>query len=164
MERLILLRHGKAESDAASGQDFDRALAERGRRDTAIVVRALAEAGFKPDLVLVSPALRTWQTWEVAEPFFPDAAARRAAALYNIEADRLLDLARAEGEAARTVMVTVHSPAHGQLASSLAERNDSLPELRTRLALGFPTAAAAVIDFAACSVRFFTPKDLGGGA
>ena len=58
MDRLILLRHGKAEPDAASGQDFDRALTERGRRDTLIVAKALAEAGFAPDLVLVSTAVR----------------------------------------------------------------------------------------------------------
>lgn len=163
MERLILLRHGKAETDAASGRDFDRALAERGRRDVAIVARALAEAGFRPDLVLVSPALRTWQTWEVAEPFFPNAPATRTPALYHLEADRLLDLVRTEGEDAGTVMVVGHNPGVGQLASWLARETDAPPELKTRLALGFPTAAAAVIDFAAGKTRFFSPRDLGGG-
>ena len=31
MDRLILLRHGKAEADAPSGRDFDRALTPRGQ-------------------------------------------------------------------------------------------------------------------------------------
>ena len=33
MKRLILMRHGKAERHAATGGDFERALAERGRDD-----------------------------------------------------------------------------------------------------------------------------------
>ncbi len=32
MDRLILLRHGKAEAEAPTGQDFDRALTGRGAR------------------------------------------------------------------------------------------------------------------------------------
>ena len=73
MDRLILLRHGKAEADAPTGQDFDRALTGRGRRDAALVARELAEAGSAPDLVLVSPAVRAKETWEEAAPFFPGA-------------------------------------------------------------------------------------------
>ena len=49
MDRLILLRHGKAEADAPTGQDFDRALTGRGRRDVALVARELAEGGLGPE-------------------------------------------------------------------------------------------------------------------
>ena len=73
MDRLILLRHGKADADATSGQDIDRALTERGRRDTLLVSKAMAGAGLYPDLVLVSPAARTLQTWEAASAVFPRA-------------------------------------------------------------------------------------------
>jgi phosphohistidine phosphatase len=31
VKQLIIMRHGKAEKDADSGEDFDRVLADRGR-------------------------------------------------------------------------------------------------------------------------------------
>ena len=48
MERLILLRHAKAEVDAASGRDFDRALTERGRRDAALDGEGAPQIGALP--------------------------------------------------------------------------------------------------------------------
>ena len=41
MQLLILLRHGKAESASSSGDDFERALTDRGRRDSALMGRVL---------------------------------------------------------------------------------------------------------------------------
>ena len=73
MHRLILLRHGKAESVSATGGDFDRGLTERGRRDSALIGRVLAEAGLKPDLALVSAASRTQETWDELAHAFPNA-------------------------------------------------------------------------------------------
>jgi phosphohistidine phosphatase len=164
MERLILLRHGKAEADAMSGKDFDRPLTGRGARDTALVARALAEANLVPDLVLVSPAARAAQTWEVAAPFFPAARVQPAPALYAIAPDEVLALARDEGGAVRAVMVVGHNPALGQLAAWLANDGPAPAEVRARLAEGFPTAAAAVIDFGPRGFALYTPRALGGGA
>ena len=62
MQRLILLRHGKADSVSALGGDLERGLTDRGRRDAALMGRVLADAGFTPDLVLVSSARRTCET------------------------------------------------------------------------------------------------------
>lgn len=164
MDRLILLRHGKAEADAPSGQDFDRALTDRGRRDTALVARALAEAGVTPDLVLVSPAARTLQTWEAAAPFFPNAEVEQALALYNISPDEIMLLAKNDGEQARTVMVVGHNPGLGQLTHVLARQMQMSPETRAGLAQGFPTGAAAAIDFGAMALVMVTPRALGGGS
>ena len=66
MDRLILMRHGKAERHAAQGGDFERALAERGRQDVALIASALAAEDLSPDLVLVSAARRTRETWDAA--------------------------------------------------------------------------------------------------
>ena len=54
MRRLILLRHAKAENQAASGEDIDRALTARGLADAARMGQVLADAGLQPDLALVS--------------------------------------------------------------------------------------------------------------
>jgi phosphohistidine phosphatase len=162
MDRLILLRHGKAEADAPTGQDFDRALTGRGRRDVALVARELAEGGLGPDLALVSPAVRAKETWEQAAPFFPDAQLQWAPALYHIDPQGVLDLAF--DQAPRTVMVVGHNPGLGELAAFLAR------EAGHGDMTGFPTAAAAVIDFApenrrrARAFSLVTPKALGGGA
>lgn len=161
MDRLILLRHGKAEVDAPTGQDFDRALTGRGRRDVALIARQLAEAGQGPDLVLVSPAARAKETWEAAAPFFPEAKVEWAPALYHIDPEGVLALAESQG--AKAVMVVGHNPGLGELAAFLA-REAGCGQLN-----GFPTGAVAIVDFAADGRRahgfvLYTPKGLGGGA
>ena len=160
MDRLILLRHGKAEAEAPSGQDFDRVLTARGRRDAALVARALAAGGHAPDLALVSPAARAAQTWEAAAPFFADARVEMTPALYHIEPQDILDLA--EAQAARTVMVVGHNPGLGELAAYLARQAGATGFQ------GFPTGAAAVIGFgpgeAERTFALYTPKAVGGGA
>jgi phosphohistidine phosphatase len=161
MDRLILLRHGKAEADAPSGQDFDRALTGRGRRDVALIARRLAATGAAPDLVLVSPAARAKETWEAAAPFFPDARVEWAPMLYHIDPQAILDLTMSQ--AAGAVMVVGHNPGLGELAAFLA-REAGAGHLG-----GFPTGAAAIVDFApegrrrARTFAIHTPKALGGG-
>jgi phosphohistidine phosphatase len=162
MDRLILLRHGKAEHDAPSGHDFDRALTGRGRRDVALVARHLAESGHEPDLVLASPAVRAKETWDAAAPFFPHARVEWARMLYHIDPEGILNLAL--DQAPRVVMVVGHNPGLGELAAFLArDAGRDAPG-------GFPTGAAAIVDFApegrrqARSFVLYTPKALGGGA
>lgn len=163
MDRLILLRHGKAEASAASGKDFDRSLTGRGRRDALIVAKALDGAGVRPDLVLVSPAARAAQTWEVMADVFPRARVEQVPELYEINPDAILSLARSEGQAAGTVMVVGHNPGLGQLAAWLAQ--DAPPgEAKTRILDGFPTAAAAVFVFESTAFDLYTPSALWGGA
>src|ERR1700733_8748038 len=66
MRRLMLLRHAKTESDAPSGRDRDRRLDDRGRRDAAEIGGFIAGHPPFPGTVLVSPATRAHQTWELA--------------------------------------------------------------------------------------------------
>ena len=66
MRRLMLLRHAKTETDAPSGQDQDRRLDDRGRLDAAAIGGWISRhPAFLPDAVLVSPAVRALQTWEI---------------------------------------------------------------------------------------------------
>jgi phosphohistidine phosphatase len=57
MQRLILMRHAKRNGRAAPAVDRDRDLSARGRSDAALMGRALAAKGVRPDLALVSPRL-----------------------------------------------------------------------------------------------------------
>lgn len=144
MKRLILFRHGKAERDADSGEDFDRALADRGLSEAAVMGRMLAERGLVPDLALVSPAVRTRQTWEAAQPAFPQARVEFAKTLYETNARTIRALAEvADGEA---VMVVGHNPGLQELAVRLlidAGGGEALSRARNR----FPPATVAVFSF-----------------
>lgn len=59
---LLLLRHGEAEHTAPGGRDFERALAEPGRRDVQRMGAWLQSQGLVPDHLLSSPALRARQS------------------------------------------------------------------------------------------------------
>jgi phosphohistidine phosphatase len=163
MDRLILLRHGKAEADATSGQDFDRALTERGRRDTLLVCKAMAKAGLDPDLVLVSPAARTLQTWEAAATVFDHAEVRIVPALYDLGAADVLALAQAEGRQAHTVLIVGHNPGLGDLSARLARDAHALSDAMA-LGMNFPVAAASVTHFHPPTFSLYAPKALGGGS
>ena len=145
LERLILLRHGNAERRAPSGEDFDRALTERGRRESRETGARLAEAGFSVDLALVSEARRARETWEEAGLAFPAAAAERRRSLYHASpADLWL---AAEEAGARAVILVGHNPGMHALAFDLTSRGRTDPAVARALDRGFPTASAAVFRF-----------------
>ena len=145
LQRLILLRHGKAEQKAASGEDFDRGLVERGRIEAAETGRRLAAGGFVPDLALVSSAARAVQTWGGVAPAFPAARVEETRALFHASAGDVLGLAEAAGAAC--VMVVGHNPGLHALALALAFPGLAHNAASRRLREGLPTAAAAVFSF-----------------
>jgi len=147
MDRLILFRHAKAESEAASGDDFDRPLAGRGRKEAKAMGEHLAALGFKVDLALVSPALRTRETWEIAEEAgLPGAELKLVPTLYNADAGVIRRLAEAEGEGRATVVVVGHNPGLQDLTVRLLREEGSGGALLNRAQRDFPPAAVAVFD------------------
>src|SRR5947209_17047736 len=102
MRRLMLLRHAKTEHDAPSGQDQDRRLDDRGRLDAAAIGGWIGRHPPLPDTVLVSTAVRTRQTWDIAGEAMRDAAKDRAppprvefpAELYSADPAQLLQIIR----------------------------------------------------------------------
>src|SRR5690606_1895601 len=115
MQRLILMRHAKAEASAPGG-DVDRALSERGRRDAAAMGRALAERGLKPDVALVSGARRTRDTWDAVSDFFGDVDMTVSNGLYNASADVLRRAVEAAEDEAGCLLLIAHNPGVHQLA------------------------------------------------
>src|ERR1700761_7777574 len=145
LHRLILLRHGKAEQRAASGEDFDRDLVERGRAAAAATGRRLAAAGFSPELALVSSAKRALETWRAAAPAFPETRVEETRALYHAGAGEMLSLA--EGAEAGPGILVGHNPGLHALALALASGGEADRSVRRALSEGFPTASAAVFRF-----------------
>lgn len=147
MDRLILLRHGKAESESASGDDFDRRLAPRGIRESAAMAHTLADLGFNPDVALVSPAARTRETWMAAEAAFPTARVTFDGDLYHADSGGVRQAAEAVGRTAGTVLVVGHNPGLQELAVRLLKEGHAPASLVSKAQHRFPTAAAAVFLF-----------------
>ena len=167
MQRLILLRHGKAESVAASGGDFERGLTERGRRDAALIGRVLAQAGFAPDLALVSSARRARETWDQVSPTFPYARRETARLLYLASSEQLAQVVAGATEPVSTLIIVGHNPGLHEFAMTLWGQTPLGAGAINPLDGGFPTSAAAAFSLdpagAARFERLFTPRDHGGG-
>ena len=170
MRRLMLLRHAKA-GPLVPGGDLERPLAESGRTAAQGLGAYLAEHQLYPDLVLVSPARRTRETWDVLSASL-EASVRVEPRLYDGDPERLLAIVQETEGAVRGLLLVGHNPGTAELARRLVGHGDRYAA--ARMAKGFPTAGLAVIDFAvedwaeAGPVsgrldRFVTPESLGIG-
>jgi len=138
----MLLRHAK--SDWPDMPDRDRPLAKRGRRDAPVVGRWLREHGYLPDAVVCSAARRTRQTWELmAKELGGSPAVTFEPRAYAASAVTLLHLVRELPVASRAALLIGHNPGIEELADSLT----GPPDGHGPPALGFPTAAVAVLEF-----------------
>ncbi|RKE20100.1 histidine phosphatase family protein [Streptomyces sp. TLI_171] len=140
--RVIVLRHAKA--DWPDVPDELRPLAERGRADAVAAGRWLAAQDLVPDRVLCSTAVRTRQTWELAEPELggaPELVLEPRA--YRAEVGELIDLLRELPPVVRTVLLVGHRPEVQDLVLELTGEwaAGTLERIREK----FSTAGVAVL-------------------
>ena len=72
MARITLIRHGKTEIPSHEKPDFDRSLILRGQQNSSAVGAFLREHKMLPQLVLVSSAARTRETYGFMKSQWPD--------------------------------------------------------------------------------------------
>jgi phosphohistidine phosphatase len=144
MRRLILFRHAKAAAGAPGQGDVDRPLDARGRDDAMAMGVILADAGVIPNLVLLSPSVRTRETWDLAAPALGCVPVKIATAIYDAAPEDILAELRAVDGEAYTVMVVGHNPGLQELSVELLITGRAPPREVERIEAGFPTAAAAV--------------------
>lgn len=171
MKSLILLRHAKA-APAAAGGDHHRPLDERGRQASALVGAHLRSLGLRPDILLVSSALRTRETCQIVaaaaglpEPQFEDD-------LYLASSGVLLRRIRKTPPRAGSLMVIGHNPGLAELMVKLSDPAESDAEALARARTRVPTCSCAVLNVLTpwseiqdgdCGMTaFITPKLLGG--
>jgi phosphohistidine phosphatase len=164
MRRLMLLRHAKSHWPTGVA-DRDRPLAARGREAAPVMGRYLADELLLPDLVLVSPAKRTVETWEMVAPMLPEKPPTQyEPRIYEV-------VQEVEGDV-RTLLLIGHNPGFEELAHLLTGHGDRYAA--ARMSQKYPTCGLAVIDFAtehwyAVAARegrldrFVTPGSLGEG-
>jgi phosphohistidine phosphatase len=153
---LWLLRHAKAVADPPDGgDDFERVLAPRGRRDATALGHLLARRGTEsgsatgsdvaplPQLALVSPAARTMATADLVLADLVPAPRREAADdLYGADPEDVLAHLRQLDDELTSVMVVGHNPTAQWLALGLLGRKDKDREKIVRR--GFPTCALGI--------------------
>lgn len=103
----------------------------------------LARAGWRPDKVVASPALRAKQTAERVARAIGGGEIRWEPALYGAPGSVWLDVLRGLPDGSESVLIVAHSPGVEEAAATLvagAPRRGAGPVMR------FPTAAIASIE------------------
>ncbi len=172
MLRLILLRHAK--SGYPDGvKDHDRPLAARGREAAPRMGAYLAAEHLIPDLVVVSSARRTQETFALVAKAYGEMLNHRSdKRIYEAPPQRLLDVIRETPDNVRTLMLVGHNPGSQELAAMLTGYGDRFAF--ARLAQAYPTCGTAVLDFDVAHwadvaakggrlERFVTPASIGDG-
>ncbi len=172
MRRLLILRHAK--SDWPSGlTDLQRPLAPRGRIAAPLMGKYLRAEMLIPDLAIVSAALRTVETWDLAAPELGEDVPRLIEnRIYEAPYETLLDVIRAVPDNVRTVLLVGHNPGSEELAEAMTGFGDRFAA--QRMQRKYPTCGLAVLDFDVESWadlsersgrldRFVTPASLGNG-
>lgn len=151
MRRLMLLRHAKTETDAPNGRDQDRRLDERGRKDAAEMGAWIAHHPPFPDCVLVSPAVRAKQTWDIAWEAMKDRVeaphVELVPEIYGADPSDLLEAIRtatAPGHPKRLMLVG-HNPGMHELALMLVGSGEKAA--RKAIEDNLPTSGLAIFDF-----------------
>jgi phosphohistidine phosphatase len=147
MRRLLLLRHSKAERGVPGTPDRDRPLLERGRKDAGKIGAYLASHHLVPDRVVVSPAVRTQETWKACTTALTNGSgAMSVEKLYDATPHAILAVIQDAPASAHTLMVIGHNPGLHELAIMLIASGDI--EARERLREKLPTSGLVIIDFA----------------
>lgn len=155
MRTLILLRHAKAVRAHEADSDEARGLTGRGRRDAKAAGEAIAAAGLKPGVALVSSAERTRETAEHGlaafglETFFEDA-------LYHAAPESIWDAFSASD--AESVVIVGHNPGIGDLVSRLVHQAHDGSKLAREFSGHFPTAAFAAFEIKGELMRAAGPR------
>jgi len=158
MRHLMLLRHAKTERESPTGNDRDRRLNARGRDDAPALGRYIASHRFVPQCVLVSPATRARETWELLKDELPNTPPHELVEqLYGADTAELLHIVRVARQLARSgtadrLMIVGHNPGLHEFALALTWRGDTKSAKADAsyraLTDNLPTSGLAMISFA----------------
>ena len=159
MKHLTIVRHAKSSWKNPELADRDRPLNKRGMHDAPMMGDRLAERGYRPDVILSSPANRALTTARViAEALgFPPDDIEIDERIYGAGVAGLIGLVRETGDTVGRVMLFGHNPELTEMVNRLARVSlDNLPTCGMALlefafdtwaSLGTELATRAEIDY-----------------
>ena len=162
--RLVLLRHAKTEAEGTT--DLTRELAPKGRKQAANLAKSFADAGVKPEIALVSSAIRAQQTWALAAAGKPKikCPSNILDSLYGASVADILGVLRVVSPSLQTVVIVGHEPTMAACAAYLAGPGSDEAAL-AQVKVGVPTATWSLlqsdypwIEWGAKSARLLTVR------
>ena len=149
--RLILFRHGQAESPDAWADDFERPLTRRGTEEVREMASRLKQSGRIPGILLVSPAERSWSTAQIIAEIceLDETAIRCERSLYLATPDAIWQLVSRQKSSAANILVCGHNPGLSELASRFG------PKQKKR---ELPTAGTATATWPAGEWATLSPR------
>lgn len=138
MKQLVILRHGKAEHDTMSKDDYDRNLTERGAKNATEMGNFILKKWGVPDLILTSSAKRAQDTASlVAESInYPLEGIKADQNLYFAPSRWILNMIFKLPDEVNRCLYVGHNPGVTDLINDFGVRLDNLP-----------TASAACFEF-----------------
>lgn len=169
MARLLILRHGKSQDDADNGKDADRKLIHRGERNAHDMGKIITSHMHRPELVLVSPAVRTLATAEIVQTHLNNVEQITDPRIYNADGETLFDVLTDHGFENKNVLLIGHNPGliilmHILLAEDGNRAQKSISEFPTASLADMAFEAEKIGDITRASgtiVSLMRPKDLG---
>ncbi len=139
MKQMIFVRHAKSSWDYAELSDFERPLNKRGRRDAPFMGKLIYKLGFKPQLIISSPALRAYFTARIIarEIEYPLNKLVANEDLYEATASDFLRIINNLDEKLTTVMLVGHNPGITLTVNLLGDKQIE----------NIPTTGVAVLKF-----------------
>ncbi len=136
--RLTLMRHGQAQAVDACPDDFERVLTHRGAVDAREMATRIVRRNLIPDLILASPAERTWATASLVAAVFEldSKQVQCARELYLATPETLWRVITRRDPGVRHLMVCGHNPSLSRIASRFGPK----PEARDLPTAGLATA------------------------
>jgi phosphohistidine phosphatase len=142
MARITLFRHGKAEMPSIAKTDFDRSLSSRGRLNAATMGNFIKDQAMLPDCVLISPAQRTRETFEIAATNWPSIPCHFCNSIYEGTASGLLLLIAERAADCKNVLIVGHNPGLVVLLNHMVGTHHTDRNLSY-----FPTSCVADVGF-----------------
>ena len=117
--RLTLLRHGQAQAMDSCPEDFERVLTRRGTIEAKEMAKRIVHRDLIPDLILTSPAERTWATASIVAAIceLEGKQVRCARELYLATPETTWRLLTRRDFGVKHVMVCGHNPGLSKIAS-----------------------------------------------
>jgi phosphohistidine phosphatase len=136
--RLTLIRHGQAQPIDSCPEDFERTLTRRGTVEAKEMAISIVHRGLIPDLILVSPAERTWATAAIIAGAceLDSKQVQCARELYLASPEKIWRMVTRRDASLKHLLICGHNPGLSQIASRFGPQ----PTLRDLPTAGLATA------------------------
>lgn len=136
-KQLLLVRHGKSDWGNLDLKDFDRPLNKRGKENAPEMAERLVNKGFKPDLLVSSPAKRAKSTAKYFAEAYGFEQIQYETSIYEANTTGLLKVVNDLADSADKVLMFGHNPGFTDFANELCNAD----------IYNIPTAGMVLITF-----------------